>query len=317
MSVHSVRVGRYSKKQKARNLAEIKSLSTKEKIQEREQRDREMYALIQKLVQAYDATCLTNDTQAHLKLKQTTLENEMDTSQIDLSYCAALEFASQSVQPFVDPSVVYAQICAVQSFLTNVITPSVVNVVRFSKNLPGFCELTQGDQMTLLKAGFFEVWLIRTAPFLKLLDDDTVSFGGPEDCSGQHTFQLSLLQGIGGGDDHFWETLLSFVRNFNALDLIKEELAIFTSVVILCADRYGLQDAGKVEQLQEGLIEVLKREVTRRDWKNKQLFARLLMQVTSIRVVSMMFNKCTNTFRRTWPHLEIPALLTEILNYEY
>ena len=70
----AVRVGRYSKKQKARNLAEIESLSTKEKIQEREQRDREMYTVIQKLVQAYEGTCFTNITQAHvsgtLQIKQ-------------------------------------------------------------------------------------------------------------------------------------------------------------------------------------------------------------------------------------------------------
>ncbi|XP_022085670.1 nuclear receptor subfamily 1 group D member 2-like isoform X2 [Acanthaster planci] len=316
MSVHSVRVGRYSKKQKARNLLEIQSLSTKEKIQEREQKDREMYALIQKLVHAYEGTCFTNNTQAHLKLKEASLDCQMDTSQDDLSYLAAQEFALLAPQPFVDPAAIYAQICAVRSFLTDMITPSVVNVVKFSKNLPGFCDLSQGDQMTLLKAGFFEIWLIRTAPFLKLLDEDTLSFGGPKVSEEHLTFRLSHLQGL-GKEEHFWETLFDFVRNFNALDLIKEELAIFTAIIILCGDRYGLHDSARVEQIQGELVEVLKREVTRRDWKNKQLFARLLMQVTSVRVVSMLFNKCANNFRRAWPHIEIPALLAEILDYEY
>ena len=82
-------------------------------------------------------------------------------------------------------------------------------------------------------------------------------------------------------------------------------------------DRYGLHDSARVEEIQGELVEVLKREVTRRDWKNKQLFARLLMQVTSVRVVSMLFNKCANNFRRAWPHIQIPALLSEILDYEY
>ncbi|XP_038053793.1 nuclear receptor subfamily 1 group D member 1-like isoform X2 [Patiria miniata] len=316
MSVHSVRVGRYSKKQKARNLAEIQSLSTNEKIREREQKDREMYALIQKLVHAYEGTCFTNNTHAHLKLKQSSLESDVDMIQGDLSLLAAQEYALLAPQPIVDPEAIYAQICAVRSFLTDVITPSVVNVVQFSKNLPGFCDLSQGDQMTLLKAGFFEIWLIRTAPFLTLIDEDTLSFGGPKGCDEQYTFRLSNLQGL-GQEEHFWETLFDFVRNFNALDLIKEELAIFTSIVILCSDRYGLEDSARVEQLQGELVAVLKREVTRRDWKNKQLFARLLMQVTSVRVVSMLFNKCANNFRRAWPHLEIPALLAEILDYEY
>lgn len=82
-------------------------------------------------------------------------------------------------------------------------------------------------------------------------------------------------------------------------------------------DRYGLKEVSKVEKLQETFIECLKREVTRRDWKNRQLFARLLMQITSLRSVSMLFNKAANNFRRAWPYVEVPPLLEEILDYEY
>ena len=90
--------------------------------------------------------------------------------------------------------------------------------------------------MTLLKAGFFEIWLIRTAPFLKVVDNEIIDFGGPEDHSDKFSFRLSDLQGM-GLQEKFWETLYDFVRNFNSLDLIKEELAIFTSIIILCAGK--------------------------------------------------------------------------------
>lgn len=39
------------------------------------------------------------------------------------------------------------------------VTPSVQRVVEFAKRVPGFCELTQDDQLILIKVGFFEVWL--------------------------------------------------------------------------------------------------------------------------------------------------------------
>ena len=38
---------------------------------------------------------------------------------------------------------IYSRICTVKGYLTDVLTPSVVNVVQFSKNLPGFCDLLQ------------------------------------------------------------------------------------------------------------------------------------------------------------------------------
>lgn len=75
-------------------------------------------------------------------------------------------------------------------------------------------------------------------------------------------------------------------------------------------------EPGKVEVLQDRYLECLKREVTRRDWKNKQLFARLLMQATNLRAVSAIFFKSTSEFRHAWPYMEIPALLQEILNYD-
>lgn len=36
-------------------------------------------------------------------------------------------------------------------------TPAVREVVEFARQIPGFCELSQHDQVSLLKAGTFEV----------------------------------------------------------------------------------------------------------------------------------------------------------------
>ena len=49
-----------------KNLAEIQSLATPEQIVERERKDREMYALIQKVVSAHDVTSSKMTTTAHV-----------------------------------------------------------------------------------------------------------------------------------------------------------------------------------------------------------------------------------------------------------
>jgi nuclear receptor subfamily 1 group D protein 3 len=40
-------------------------------------------------------------------------------------------------------------------------TPAIQSIVDFSKGIPGFTVLNQEDQVTLLKAGTFEVLLLR------------------------------------------------------------------------------------------------------------------------------------------------------------
>jgi nuclear receptor subfamily 1 group D member 3 len=42
-------------------------------------------------------------------------------------------------------------------------SPAIRGVVQFAKRLPGFALLAQADQVTLLKAGVFEVLLLRLA----------------------------------------------------------------------------------------------------------------------------------------------------------
>ena len=53
------------------------------------------------------------------------------------------------------------------------VTPSVQRVVEFAKRVPGFCELSQDDQLILIKVGFFEVWLSHIA---KMTSDNSMTF---------------------------------------------------------------------------------------------------------------------------------------------
>ena len=73
--------------------------------------------------------------------------------------------------------------------LAVLITPCIQRVVEFAKRIPGFCDLTQDDQLILIKLGFFELWIVhiaKTADFI----EQTITFS---DGSYLNRQQLELM----------------------------------------------------------------------------------------------------------------------------
>lgn len=65
-----------------------------------------------------------------------------------------LQACPMNMQPDADPSKTPQEIW--EDF-SHSFTPAVREVVEFAKHIPGFSALSQNDQVTLLKAGTFEV----------------------------------------------------------------------------------------------------------------------------------------------------------------
>ena len=55
------------------------------------------------------------------------------------------------------------------------VTPSIQRVVEFAKRVPSFLELTQDDQLIMIKLGFFEVWLVHVSRMANQLEN-TLTF---------------------------------------------------------------------------------------------------------------------------------------------
>lgn len=66
----------------------------------------------------------------------------------------SLQACPMNMQPHADPSKNPQEIW--EDFSLS-FTPAVREVVEFAKHIPGFSSLSQNDQVTLLKAGTFEV----------------------------------------------------------------------------------------------------------------------------------------------------------------
>ncbi|XP_071474523.1 nuclear receptor ROR-gamma isoform X2 [Marmota flaviventris] len=111
------------------------------------------------------------------------------------------------------------------------LTEAIQYVVEFAKRLSGFMELCQNDQIVLLKAGAMEVVLVRMCRAYNA-ENHTVFFEG---CS-------ELISSI-----------FDFSHSLSALRFSEDEIALYTALVLINANRPGLQDKRKVEQLQYNL----------------------------------------------------------------
>ncbi|KAG8442922.1 hypothetical protein GDO86_011655 [Hymenochirus boettgeri] len=130
-----------------------------------------------------------------------------------------------SMSPFMDPNKSGPQIW--EEFSMS-FTPAVKEVVEFAKGIPGFKDLSQHDQVNLLKAGTFEVLMVRFASLFNA-KERTVTF-----LSG-NKYGIDELRSMGAGD--LLNSIFDFSEKLSALQLSEEEMSLFTAVVLVSAGK--------------------------------------------------------------------------------
>ncbi|XP_018580824.1 nuclear receptor subfamily 1 group D member 1-like isoform X1 [Scleropages formosus] len=167
-------------------------------------------------------------------------------------------------------------------------TPAVREVVEFAKSIPGFQNLSQHDQVMLLKAGTFQVLMVR---FCSLFNakERTVTF-----LNGQ-TYPLPALRALGMSS--LLDAMFEFSEKLGALGLEADEMALFMAVVLVSADRTGIVNVGAVEQLQESLIRALRSLISRRRPEDNALFPKLLLRLPDLRTLNNLHSDKLLAFR--------------------
>ncbi|CAB1334611.1 unnamed protein product, partial [Coregonus sp. 'balchen'] len=147
------------------------------------------------------------------------MRSHRDTSQFRLEELQALRwklFSREEIHAYQSKSVDEMwQHCAMR------LTEAVQYVVEFAKRIPGFRGLGQNDQITLLKTGSMEVVLVRMSRCFNT-ENSTVFFDGK-----------------------FASTELF---NMCALRLTEQQMALFSSLVLINPDRPCLEDGGRLYQ---------------------------------------------------------------------
>ncbi|XP_013997913.2 nuclear receptor subfamily 1 group D member 2 isoform X1 [Salmo salar] len=167
-------------------------------------------------------------------------------------------------------------------------TPAVREVVEFAKRIPGFRDLSQHDQVSLLKAGTFEVLVVRFASLFDVKDRTVKFLGG-------NKYSVETLQAMGAGD--FLTSMMDFSDKLMGLGLSEEEMSLFTAVVLISADRSGIENVNSVEALQETLIRHLRGLITKNHPNESAIFTKLLLRLPDLRSLNNMHSEQLLAFK--------------------
>ncbi|KAL5018622.1 hypothetical protein ScPMuIL_004344 [Solemya velum] len=175
---------------------------------------------------------------------------------------------------------------------------TVQDVVIFAKRIPGFPNLEQDDQISLIKGGCFEVACIVHSPFFEAETNTFFVFG-----SDVLVTREEMKNGFPLGE-HFVELLFNLCLRFNAFGLRDAEKALFSALVLISPDRQGLMNREKVSKLQELLIQALQNQITAGHPDELGLFPRLLMSISSLRELGVEHRRMLENVKHTinFPH---------------
>nr|KAG5713450.1 hypothetical protein BaRGS_024998 [Batillaria attramentaria] len=162
-------------------------------------------------------------------------------------------------------------------------TPAIKSVVDFAKGIPGFILLNQDDQVTLLKAGTFEVLLVRLACLFDPQSNTMMFTGGR--LFRRHPSTMTTGAGF------LLDSMFDFAERFNKLCLRDEELALFSGIVLLSPDRPGLRNLEQVERIQNRLTQALQNIINHNHKEDTTLFAKLLMKTTDLRTLNTLHSE--------------------------
>ncbi|XP_074600305.1 ecdysone-induced protein 78C [Brevipalpus obovatus] len=297
MSRDSVRYGRVPKR--SREKAEDNRVTTSEADHSTrdlvENMQLAMYDIILTISQAHHANCAYTEEKTRGLMRKPAIFS-LDEYNSSSSDCSPSSITADSLE---QQKIVMWQHFAV------FITPSISRVVEFAKRIPGFLDLSQDDQLILIKVGFFEIWLVHVSRMVNSLEN-TLTFSDGNYITRQ---QMELMF-----DYDFVSSLFNFTLSFNNLQMNDTEMGIFAAVILVQAERCGLYDQKAILRIQEKLLEALKLQLARSHANDSQVYPSLMMKIPELRTLGAKHAEHLQWFRDNWTRLKLPPLFAEIFD---
>ncbi|XP_041797727.1 nuclear receptor ROR-alpha A isoform X2 [Chelmon rostratus] len=233
------------------------------------------------------------------------VRSHRETSQYRMEELQALKwklFSREEIQAYQSKSVDEMwQHCAIR------LTDAVQYVVEFAKHIPGFRNLSQNDQIALLKTGSMEVVLVRMSRFFNT-ENNTVFFDGK--FAGAEVFKS-----LACGD--LITAVFDFAHGMCALKLTEHQIALFSALVLINTDRPCLEDRGRVQGVQRsvelGLTHILHRD------NQENLMHKLYQRMAVLRSLCSLHMEKLRWFSQRYPltaHSLFPPLYKELFTSE-
>lgn len=170
-------------------------------------------------------------------------------------------------------------------------SPAIRGVVEFAKRIPGFSLLAQDDQVTLLKAGVFEVLLVRLAC---MFDSQTASMI----CLNGQVLKRDSIHNSSNAR-FLMDSMFDFAERMNALCLSDAEIGLFCSVVVIATDRPGLRNTELIEKMHNKLKAALQIVVNQNHPGQPEILNELMKKVPDLRTLNTLHSEKLLAFKMT------------------
>ncbi|VDI83019.1 nuclear receptor subfamily 1 group F member 4 [Mytilus galloprovincialis] len=188
------------------------------------------------------------------------------------------------------------------------ITIAVQQIIEFAKMIPGFMDLSQDDQIMLLKAGSFELALIRCC---RVYDSskNSVVFGNT-------ILPLEVFDAFNDEETHLRDSIFELVKTLLAFNLNESEIALYSALILIRPDRPGLKELVDIQKLYEKILSSLKGEIVKTHADNQDVLNKLMQIAWTLRNLSAQHIVLLNKFKMSAPDMEFPPLHKELFSVE-
>ncbi|KAL4216819.1 hypothetical protein ACF0H5_024540 [Mactra antiquata] len=188
------------------------------------------------------------------------------------------------------------------------LTLAVQQIIEFAKMVPGFMDLSQDDQIMLLKAGSFELALLRCTQAYDA-ETDSVIFG-------DKFVPLQAFTAFNEEERLLQSQIFDLVKTIQAINLTESEIALFSATLLVRPDRPGLKDTTDIQKLYEKISSALKLELGKNNREDDNMITKLNQITWIVRNLNTQHITVLNKFKISQPDVEFPALHKELFSVE-
>ncbi|GAU93778.1 hypothetical protein RvY_05664 [Ramazzottius varieornatus] len=276
MSRDAVRFGRVPKREKAKIMAEMQKQNAKQQATSLTAEMEDQESLLALIVKAHEETCEYTRPRIIGTLEQWR-SGGSHIPELSTVVCPLNPAAASSSPHF------QSGFNALDGFSER-FSPIIRGVVDFAKLLPGFLLLPQDDQVTLLKAGVFEILLVRLS---RLFDASTSSLL----CPNGQVLRRDLPALTGSNARFLVDSMFDFAERFNHMDLTDAEIAVFSAIALMANDRPGLRSVELVGKLQDAMKQCLERLLARNHRHQPDFYAQVLRKIPDLRTLNTLHSE--------------------------
>jgi len=180
--------------------------------------------------------------------------------------------------------------------MTNVIQ----QIIEFAKMVPGFMQFPQEDQIVLLKAGSFELAIVRMSRYFELSSQHVLFLGEqPQLLEKSCMLPMEAFTGCGTTEEMTLVTqIFDCAKSIAELKLSEVALSLFSAYILLQSDRPGLKNVEEIRKLNDAVCGALQREMLQHHQQQQPI-------KEEISTISLLINKRLTLRELSYMHLDV------------